>query len=595
VYRTGQPVHELETRRRFENLPAGELHEEYFDLTHQPMFDAAGHIEGVMSFAVNVTERVRARQQAEALQAQMLAAAQQQAREREAFHNVFEQTPALIALLRAPEHRFEYVNPAYQALFPGRPLVGLTMAEAVPEIHDQGYLTLLDQVFQTGDTYFGAELPFASSPGGSEPPRIRYYNFTYQAYREAGQVAGISIFAFDVTEQVLARQQREAERQQLLRLFQEAPAGIAILTGPEWVYEFVNPVYQQLVPDRVLRGLPFLQALPELVNNPVTDIMQRVYASGRPHEEHALLIPVARTVHGVPEDRHFSFVYQPRFDECGHVDGLLVFVFEVTEQVRSRQRVQELNDELASINQELQATNKELGDSNQQLTRTNQDLDNFVYAASHDLKQPVNNLAGLLLELQRSVVFADPSEEELLVPMVQEALQQLSITIDDLAALGQAQQTSQGPTEWVSLDMLTEEVVNTLEPQVRAARARITTDFQARPALSFARANLRTILLNLLGNSLKYADPARPARIHVAVWVERGQPVLVVQDNGLGFDARKYGKELFHLFRRLHTHTAGTGVGLYLVSRIVEANGGAIEVDSQPGKGATFRIRFGAA
>ncbi|SHL84944.1 sensor histidine kinase [Hymenobacter psychrotolerans] len=237
----------------------------------------------------------------------------------------------------------------------------------------------------------------------------------------------------------------------------------------------------------------------------------------------------------------------------------------------------------------------DLKQANEQLTRTNQGLDNFVYAASHDLKQPVNNLAGLFEEMRRSSTFADAAEEQLLVPLVHEALQQLSITIDDLAALGQAQQFSQTHAELVSLDDLTEDVVNTLEPQVRVARARITTDFQAWPALSFARANLRTILLNLLGNSLKYADPARAARIHVSMWVEQGRPVLVVEDNGLGFDAEKHGTELFHLFRRLHTHIAGTGVGLYLVYRIVEANGGSIEVDSQPGEGATFRIRFGTA
>ncbi|UOQ71531.1 PAS domain S-box protein [Hymenobacter cellulosilyticus] len=257
------------------------------------------------------------------------------------------------------------------------------------------------------------------------------------------------------------------------------------------------------------------------------------------------------------------------------------FVLDITEAKQAEAALRESQQQLQAFNAQLQ--------------RMNVDLDNFVYAASHDLKQPVNNLAGLFEEVRRSVTFTDPAEEQVLVPMIQDALLQLSITIDDLAALGQAQQLSEAPAELISLAELTEEVVNTLEPQVRAARARITTDFAARPALSFARANLRTILLNLLGNSLKYADPERPARIHVSVWVEHGQPVLVVEDNGLGFDATKHGAELFRLFRRLHTHTAGTGVGLYLVNRIVEANGGSIEVDSQPGEGATFRIRFGSA
>ena len=179
------------------------------------------------------------------------------------------------------------------------------------------------------------------------------------------------------------------------------------------------------------------------------------------------------------------------------------------------------------------------------------------------------------------------------MPIIQDALYQFGVTIDDLATLSQTQQGSAAPAEMVSLDDLNEGVVNTIEPQVRASRARITTDFATRPTIAFARANLRTVLLNLLSNSIKYADPARPARIHFSVWVDAGQPVLIVEDNGLGFDAAKYGPELFHLFRRLHYHTASPGMGLYLVNRIVQASGGSIKVESQEGEAATFRIRLG--
>ncbi|MFC7671299.1 PAS domain-containing protein [Hymenobacter humi] len=269
MYRTGQPVHALETTQRFDRFHNGELHDEYFDLTLQPKFDAGGRIEGVMSFAINVTERVRSRQRAEALQADLLTAARRQAQERAAFHNVFEQTPALIALLRAPGHRFEYVNPAYQALLPGRPLLGLDMAVAVPESEEQGFVALLDRVYQTGETFFGAELPFAPEPVDGGPARTWYFNFTYQAYREDGQVAGVTIFAFDVTEQVLARQQREAERQQLHKLFMEAPAPIVILDGPDLVFQLVNPAYQRVFPGRALQGKPVLEAMPEVAGTAI--------------------------------------------------------------------------------------------------------------------------------------------------------------------------------------------------------------------------------------------------------------------------------------------------------------------------------------
>ncbi|UOG77665.1 PAS domain-containing protein (plasmid) [Hymenobacter tibetensis] len=693
VYRTGQPEYALETTQRLDRFHTGQLHDEYYDLTLQPKFNAAGQIEGVMSFAVNVTERVRSRQQAEALQAQVLAVAQRQAQQREAVFQILADTPAAVALLRGPQHQFEYVNAAYQQLFPERQLLGRAVAEALPETKEAGFLTQLDKVYRTGDTFFGLELPMRLAPRDGGSSQQVYYTFTYQAYREEGRIVGVSIFAFDVTEQVQARAQREAERQQLLGLFTQAPAGICILAGPDLVVEFVNPGFERLLPGREVLGQPIFQALPELVGTPVEMLLREVYASGQTHEEQALLVPMARATDSELEDRYFSFVYQARRQEQGQVDGILVFVFEVTAQLQATDALRESEArfrimadaapnqvwavnpdttlryanqafldfvgmpleqyvttgwsafvppaELAQAQRTLEEAIRtrslyslehrmrrhdgeyrwllaqgapsfypngelygyvgsaiditDLKQTNEQLLRTNQDLDNFVYAASHDLKQPVHNLAGLFEELRRSSTFVDPAEEQLLVPLVHDALQQLSSTIDDLAALGQAQQTRQGPPELVSLDELTEEVVNTLEPQVRAARARITTDFTARPVLSFARANLRTILLNLLGNSLKYADPTRTARIHVSVWVEQGQPVLVVEDNGLGFDAARYGAELFHLFRRLHTHTAGTGVGLYLVKRIVEANGGAIVVDSQPGEGATFRIRFGAA
>ena len=345
VFRTGQPVYALETTQRFDRPSSGErldqdpdqCDDKYYDLTLQPKFGATGQIEGVMSFAVNVTERVRSRQQAEALQAELLAAAQRQAQEREAFYNVFEQTPALIGLLRAPEHRFEYVNPAYQSFFPGRQLVGRALAEAAPELVTQGFGALLDGVYQTGETFFGAELPFAPPAPAGQSPRTQYFNFTYQAYREQGRVAGVTVFAFDVTEQVLARQEREAQRQQLQTLFMQAPAAICILGGEHLVYELVNSGYQELFPDRQLLGRPLLDALPEIAGHAVHHGFREVYETGVTLEAKALLIPLARAEDGELEDRYFNYIQQARLDAHGQPDGVLVFAFEVSEQVRARQ------------------------------------------------------------------------------------------------------------------------------------------------------------------------------------------------------------------------------------------------------------------
>jgi signal transduction histidine kinase len=211
----------------------------YFNLTYRPKRDDQGQIMGILTIAQEVTEQVLARRQVEQLnhdlearvaerthqlearQAEALAAAERRAAEREELYQVLAQTPAAVAITRGAEHRYLYANPATQALFANRQLVGRTVAEALPEAAGLGLLALLNRVYTTGKTFFGAEWPLTFAGPGGTPGEVRYFNFTYQAYREGGQVVGISTFAYDVTEQVLARQQAQATQQLVYNLNEE--------------------------------------------------------------------------------------------------------------------------------------------------------------------------------------------------------------------------------------------------------------------------------------------------------------------------------------------------------------------------------------
>ena len=564
----------------------------YLDFTYQPMPDEHGQTQGLLVFAVDVTEQVRARRQAEALQAELLATAQRQALEREAFHNVFEQTPALVALLRAPGHRFEYVNPAYQALF-SKPLVGLEAAVAAPELVAQGFVALLDHVCKTGETYFGEDVPFTTAATDDQPAHTVYFNFTYQAYREDGQIAGISIFAFDVTEQVLARQEREQQRQQLHDLFMQAPAAISILAGPELAYEFVNPNYQQLFPNRPLLGKPLLEALPELRASPTWDTLQQVYRTGQNHVDQSVRIPLARLQDGALEDIYFSYVFQARTDTQGRSDGVVVFAFDITEQVQARQQVQDLNEELAAINEELTATNEELNESNTQLTRTNVDLDTFVYTASHDLKAPITNIEGILNAL-RAQLSAEVQQDETvaqLLDMLQGTVTRFQLTITQLTDITKLQLAHTGPAELVQLAPVVKSVRLDLASLIDTAATALTVDVAPDLVVSFSPANLRSIVYNLLSNAVKYRSAERSSHVWLRATYTPQAVVLTVQDNGLGMSEAQQ-RQLFGLFQRLHTHVEGTGVGLYIVKRLVENGGGTITVQSRPDVGTTFTVTF---
>ncbi|RFP65705.1 PAS domain-containing protein [Hymenobacter lapidiphilus] len=602
VYRTGETYHGQEVRAELDRTNTGQLEPSYYNFTYQATRDAAGAVAGVLVFAYDVSEQVRARQQLEQLnqeletrvaertrtavaaQAEVLAAARRQVQAREAFYQVFEQTPALIALLREPNHRIEYCNPAFERLFPGPDLVGRLLNEVAPELVASGFIGRLDHVYSQGSTGVDYAVPFVGAAPGNGAPQTAYFTFTYQAYKESGRTAGVSVFAYDVTAQVLARQAREQQQQQLEDLFMQAPAPIVILDGPDLVFQLVNPAYQQIFPGRELVGKPLLEALPELVGTVIPDLFAQVYDTGEPYVAQEMPLMMARHENGPLEEIYWTFSYQARRDEHGAVDGVRVFANEVTEPVRARQLA------LANARQ-AQELAQELTAANQQLSRANADLDAFAYTAAHDLRGPVDNLDGLLVALQEQLppaVRTNPDVRPLL-DLIQGALARFSRTLDQLTDVIREQAAPEQPAEVVDLAALVEDVRLDLGPLLSTGTPQLLVDVAGCPRLTFAPRNLRSIVYNLLSNALKYRDPAREPEVNVRCRTLGAIIVLEVADNGLGLSASQQGR-LFGLFERMHTHVEGSGLGLYTVKKIVENAGGTIAVQSQPGVGTTFTI-----
>ncbi len=225
-----------------------------------------------------------------------------------------------------------------------------------------------------------------------------------------------------------------------------------------------------------------------------------------------------------------------------------------------------------------------------EMARTNRDLDTFVYTASHDLKQPLFNLRGLFEELRSTASFDDPEEESILA-MVDDALLQLDHTLHDLAATVQEQRGLSAPAEPLDLRSVADEVLLGLRAQVQEALAGVELDFSAAPTLTYGRANLRSVLHNLLSNALKFSHPQRPALISVRSGLSgTGEPLLRVQDNGLGMALSAKAGPTLQPFERQHPHIGGAGVGMYLVQRIITTRGGHLEVSSVVGEGTEFTI-----
>ncbi len=164
---------------------------------------------------------------------------------------------------------------------------------------------------------------------------------------------------------VTAHRAAEAERERLLRevevgrvrlasLFENAPAIICTLRGPELIYEFSNPLHQRLVgAHRQLVGRPMREAVPEAVDQGVVALLERVYRTGEPYLDRELSLRIDRQGDGTLVDAFVDVVYQPARDAAGHVVGVDVFGFEVTEQVLARQRVEALAERLRESEERL--------------------------------------------------------------------------------------------------------------------------------------------------------------------------------------------------------------------------------------------------
>lgn len=251
--------------------------------------------------------------------------------------------------------------------------------------------------------------------------------------------------------------------------------------------------------------------------------------------------------------------------------------------------------ELEKANQAVVNLNRELEDKVQErtkeLVRINNDLESFIYTASHDLKAPIHNIEGLLQLLYRS--FSEEANESDRVVtvkgMIDESIDRFKSTLFDLMEIAKAQSEEATDKDKINFQDLLGDVKLTIREMIENSSAEINCNFSEAPEISFSKKSLRSILYNLVSNAIKYSSPDRKPEITVSTTHQDDYLVLSVQDNGLGLKEEDQEK-VFKMFKRLHTHVEGSGVGMAIVKKIIENCGGKIELESELGKGSVFRV-----
>jgi two-component system CheB/CheR fusion protein len=233
---------------------------------------------------------------------------------------------------------------------------------------------------------------------------------------------------------------------------------------------------------------------------------------------------------------------------------------------------------------ELKKTQLELDKKNKSLVRINADLDHFINAASHDLLEPLG-VIETSINVMNKIPLSEPKLKEFL-NMINSSIQKFSALIKDIAVIAKVE-GDMAAIEMVDLDEVINNVLWSLENKIQLSGAVITRDLEVKKVF-FPKKNLRSIIYNLVSNAIKFKRDESPV-VKIRSIKDGDTVVLTVQDNGMGIPKTKLDK-IFEMYGRIHQDIEGHGIGLYLAKKIVDAAGGNIIVESEPGKGSKFII-----
>ena len=694
VRHTGKPFFAYEYPLTFHR--EGKSETLYFDFVYQPLYENEGDeiASGVISVGHEVTQQVQARHK---------------------FKNVLDQANDPIVILVGREMILDVANEAlYNSWKVDRSAIGKSFVQLFPELVDQGFLHILQSVYDTGVPFHGYETrAYFYDPKGVK--RTFYVNFKCQPYREpTGLISGVLLLGSDVTAQVLAKRELEASQRKWRDIANSMPVivwtanadGSLQFFNDQW-YRFTGLSEEQSVgygwtsvlhPEDydtclkaweeatatarlyelelrykrkegdyrwvLARGLPVkehgkvvawygtstdiherkqLEAhLEEMVHERTIELEEknRLLDNILKHSSNGISVSelifdesgnivdaitilandAAVTSSGLPRDIYLTkrateldpgIIESPYGQACIRTQqtgepSVMQYFFEFTsrwlELTISKMDDQHLIHIFTDITP-IKNAQLQLEKSIEDLRYANTNLEEFAYAASHDLKEPVRKIQFFANRLKEDLIEKLDLKQQKLFERLENSAARMLKLIDDLLEYSQA---AKGTSEHVEISLMDQIQIVLDDLDLEIAQKRATISFQNLPTIRGNKRQIHQLFQNLISNALKYSKPDTSPEILIASKRVRGKEVLkdlppealertyfmiTVSDNGIGFESR-FADTIFNVFTRLHSDPRyrGTGIGLAIVKKVVASHEGFIWAEGVPDKGSTFTI-----
>ncbi|SDT59928.1 PAS domain S-box-containing protein [Mucilaginibacter mallensis] len=550
----------------------------YIDFVYDPLYDAEGNINGIITIGTEVTTQVLTRKRIEesatefqAINEELVGANEELASTNEEltetqwhlqqlvveieksesrFRNLVQQAPVAICLLRGRELVFEAANDKIQFMLgKDAAIIGKPFEEAVPELKGQPFFKLLDDVFTTGENYYGNETPAVINHKGQLING--YFTFIYQPIKNRdGITTAVMIVAIEVTEQVNARKKVEQAEEMLRFALEAANIGTWYINSDTRELK-TTPRLRELFGYDVNKEMTFDEAIGQVTEDFRDKILEQINAA-------------------IENGGNYDFTYtMRRFN-----DDQLIWLRSLGKLSRDHE------NEFTTFSGVVMDITEQKQDE--------QRKSDFIGMVSHELKTPLTSLTAIVQVLNMKL---KNSEDSFIAGALDKAniqVKKMGTMINGFLNISRLESGKiHVAKEHFDMVLLLTEMMD--EVKLTVSSHNISLAPHEHVEVYADRDKIGSVISNLLTNAVKYSPKGK--HIEVKCVVTGNNIQVSVKDEGMGIKPQDIDK-LFDRYYRVETahtrHISGFGIGLYLSSEIIHRHDGEIWVESESGKGSTF-------
>ena len=505
-----------------------------YDLIETPLRNADGTISKLTIFR-DITDRKRAE---EALQ-----------KSEEKWRSLVENAPNLV-LIVDHDSKIQFINRVPSG-FDDEAVIGTSIYDYIlPEYHDVVRMTI-KRVFETRE-HGSYEI------AGLGPDRsISWYETQVGPIEHDGQVVAVTLISLDITERKRSEEALRQSEEKLRLMFETLPEGITILDTDGKIVQLNKAtahIYGYDNEEEII-GLNIFEFIAKKDLTRVTEIMKNTLKEG--YLGAIRLTQLRKDRSEFPAEVSGTALK----DASGNPIGFITIMKDITERKRAE-------EEREILLKELEAKNRE--------------LEHFTYTVSHDLRSPLVTIQGFTNMLQQDLEENNQENAENDLKYIKNAATKMDGLLNDLLKLSRIGRIA-NPPEDVPFGEIAKGALEQTAEQIKSSGVAISVadDF---PTVHVDRTRMEEVLVNLIGNSIKYRGEQPQPAIEIGHRAEGKETVFFVKDNGMGIDKSLHEK-VFELFFRVNTSGEGTGAGLAIVKRVIAVHRGRIWIESEEGKG----------